>query len=256
MADISEALLKRSSILLIILGAIMVVIAVAGNISVSTFALSITSLIGQIIVGVIGFALIGLGTYLELMQTSFTSRKDVEKKVGDATSFFIGDFPKQLETDFESAQEVWVFGRTVRQFIQYATIEQKLQKGHIVKVLIIHPDSVALSMAESFVHGRVDVDERRLNATSILKDLCQLKTIYPKKLEIRTTDILVSHRVVAINPLSDSGALYMHYYPYKPETNRVPKYILTSKNGYWYNFFKQELLSIWESGKEWDCHQQ
>ena len=255
MSDISQALLKRSSILIIILGATMLVISVAGDISVSTFVLGIKNLIGQIIIGVIGFALIGLGTYLELKQASFTSEKDVEKKGGYAKNFFIGDFPKQLETDFESAQEVWVFGRTVRQFIQYVTIEQKLQKGHVVKVLIIHPDCTALSMAESFVHGRADINERRLNATSILKDLCQLKIVYPKKLEIRTTDILLSHRSIAINPLSDSGVLYMHYYPYKPETNRVPKYILKSKDGHWYNFFRQELLNIWDSGKEWDCHE-
>jgi len=257
MSEISKELLKRSSILFIILGAVMLVISVAGNISISSFVLSIKSPLGQIIIGAIGIALIVLGAYLELKQASITSEKDVEK-IGkeNAKSFFIGDFPKQLETDFESAQEVWVFGRTVRQFIQYVTIEQKLQKGHIVKVLITHPDSNALSMAESFVHGRTDINERKLNIISTLKDLCQLKTIYPDKLEIRTTDILLSHRVVAINPLSASGTLYIHYYPYKPETNRVPKFILKSKDEYWYNFFRQELLNIWDSGKEWNCHHQ
>lgn len=252
MSDISEALLKRTSIFIIVLGAAMLIIAVAGEIGIKTFALRIASLWGQIIIGSIGFGLIGLGVYFEIKQNGNASEKSHGTGTVKAKDFFISDFPKKLETDFESAQEVWIVGITVRQFIQYVTIEQKLQKGHKIKVLLVHPDSVALSMAESFVHGRADIGERRSNSLSVLKDLCQLRKIYPKTLEIRTIDILMSHRIFAINPLSDTGFLYMHHYPYRPETNRVPKYVLSSKDGHWYSFFRQEMFNLWDSGIEWN----
>lgn len=251
MSDISQALLKRASILIILLGAIMLIISTAGDITISTFSLRIASLTGQIIVGVIGFGLICLGVYLEVKQNVSVGEKNTNAET--ANGFFISNFPKQLEENFETAQEVWIAGNSVRQFIQFATIEQKLQKGHKVKVLIIHPDSAALSMAESFVHGRQDLKERRMNSLSVLKDLCELKKVYPKKVEIRTVEILLSNRIIATNPLSDTGILYIHHYPFRSETNRVPKFILNAKDGHWYQFFKQELFNLWESGSEWEC---
>ena len=70
---------------------------------------------------------------------------------------------------------------------------------------------------------------------------------------MRTIDFPPSHKIIAMNPLSDSGRLYLHYYPYKAQTNKLPKFVLTPKDSHWYEFFKQELMSLWNDGTPWPC---
>ena len=129
----------------------------------------------------LGLALIGVGVYLEIrthlnpVDTDGTETSSVK-----ANTFFRSDFPSRFGTDLEQASELWLVGITLRQLIQFTTIELKLQKGHSVKVLIVRPDGAGLSIAESRVHGRVDLEERRSNTMSVLKDLCTLRQAHPK----------------------------------------------------------------------------
>jgi hypothetical protein len=50
-----------------------------------------------------------------------------------------------------------------------------------------------------------------------------------------------------------SGALYLEHYPFRTASDSVPKFVLCARDGYWYDFFKREILALWNAGVEWSC---
>lgn len=86
-----------------------------------------------------------------------------------------------------------------------------------------------------------------------LQYLCDLRHSTNGKLEIRTIQNPLGHGLVAKDPETASGILYIQNYPFKTEGGSRPKFILRAKDGYWYDFFKKELHNLWEYGIEWEC---
>jgi hypothetical protein len=84
MQALIEALLKRTSIFIVIIGVILLLIGVAGEVVISTFSLKIPDIVGRVIVGIIGITLIGFGAYVEWKE--HVQSKEVssdEKKTSD-----------------------------------------------------------------------------------------------------------------------------------------------------------------------------
>jgi 8-oxo-dGTP pyrophosphatase MutT (NUDIX family) len=79
MSDTVKEILKRTSIFLIIFGALLLIIGAAGNISVSSFTLLIPDLIPRLIVGIFGGILLILGSFIAWRETSQKSGGETEK---------------------------------------------------------------------------------------------------------------------------------------------------------------------------------
>ena len=214
-------------------------------------SISISTVYGQLIIGVIGFCLLSAGFYIELKNYKTSSGNGDYINTRERIHL-IDDFPKSLVKEFESSSEVWIFGASLSQSLQYPLIEQKLKVGHKLKILIIDPESRAIEMAECRVYGIQNINKRKNTNFDVLSQLCDLKKRYPTQIEIKVIDFLLPYRVIAINPSTDKGILYIHHYAYKSETNKIPKFILNSNNGRWFNFYLAEVRNYWKDGIYWN----
>lgn len=170
-------------------------------------------------------------------------------------SVFKEKFPQTLEEDMRKASELWFVGmlqaKHARDF--YHLIEEKLRKGHSIRILTVYPDPEIVKFTEMRVYGVASVKAACSNIEIGLEAFCKLKQIAPSNFEIRTIRYPMNRGFTAINPSSSSGSLYIREYAFQTPGGAKPKFTLHSQDGAWYSFYKRELENIWNAGEEWSC---
>lgn len=150
-------------------------------------------------------------------------------------------------------------GVTIRGTLRnhYGQMEDKLRKGHRIKVLLVHPDGPAVDLAASRYYATTGRDSARrsMQIGDSLNSLCGLKRIANSNLEIRTIQNPLTFGAICTSPDSVSGALYLEHFPFRTAPDSLPKYVLYSADGKWYDFFRKEILALWECGTQWKCEQ-
>ncbi len=276
--DISKLFEKeKGSLLLILLGVGLLLIAAIGGLPFGTQPTLNMEATWRYTLAGIGGVLLLVGLVLTIIgQGHSVSQKQVEDKVtgeaehsvsrkqgedkttGEADSIlFLEDFPSQFKTDFDSAAELWLIGLKLRNMIDhnYVNLEKRLRRGDHIRVLLVHPEGAPIEMAASRF-CRKDNQKPEVHASDIVSTLhafCDLKKISPEKLEIRTIKNPLTFGATAINPLSNSGILYLEHYPFRVESEAIPKFVLTSSNRKWYERFLKEIQALWDYGNEWEC---
>lgn len=227
----------------------LTIIAAFGLVALNLAGLATATLIAPLTLAVLG--LLAIST----LGNRYRSEELFQKLAQSAESIFLDEFPQSLESDFEKATELWLvgvtFSRTVKTY--YSTIEQKLQKGHTVKVLLVHPEGTAVKMAEERAYRPTNIERKRMEILGTLEDLCELRNHTNGKLEIRTIDNPLSFGARAMSPESASGILYIEHYPYKVAGGAKPKFVLKASDGRWYNLFIEEMRLLWENSIQWEC---
>ncbi len=179
------------------------------------------------------------------------------KKSSESTeTVFLDEFTSEQQNfGLSNATELWLVGIALTQTIrkQYSTIESLLKKGSTVKVLLVHPEGSALEIAATRSYRQASSENTKNEILATIADLCQLKKIAPNNLEIRTIQNPLGHAVFALDPKSASGTLYIAHYPFRMPGASKPKFILKAKDGKWYDYYKDELYTLWENGIEWQC---
>lgn len=174
--------------------------------------------------------------------------------------FFLDDYPVEIKQNIEMARELWMVGvtlnRTVREgFASYTVLEQKLRKGHTIRVLLVHPEGTAVEIVSEryIIPARRDLARTCANIHETLDILTALRNIGPGKLEVRTIQTALTYGAFAVNPESRHGILYMEHYPFRTVSNSQPKVILHFEDGEWYEMFRKELRTLWEAGVPWEA---
>lgn len=201
--------------------------------------------------------LVILGLLATSLLTTRHSVKELSQKLTQTadTIFFRELGESSFESDFESATDLWLVGVSLTTIIRihYSLIERKLRAGHTIKALLVNPDGPAVEMAEMRAYGRPNVERARNEIRNALQDLCDLSQAASGKLEIRTIQHPLGHGVIAKDPETASGIIYIQNYPFKTEGGSLPKFVLRAKDGFWYDLFKRELYNLWENGSQWSC---
>ncbi|MCP4357727.1 MAG: hypothetical protein GY796_06895 [Chloroflexi bacterium] len=170
-------------------------------------------------------------------------------------SVFYRKFPSTFESDIREAKEIWLIGITLTDFIRgnQSILKEKLHKGHIIKALVVHPDSPAIEMAETKNANRaeINVERARGEVRHSLEDLVGLRKIAPKNLEVRTIQHLPSYAAFGVNLETPSGTLYISHFAFKIKAGSEPKLVLQVTDGHWYDFYKREIHNMWDQGISW-----
>jgi hypothetical protein len=134
--------------------------------------------------------------------------EELSHKLTQSNELFLDEFPARLKDDFEAGTEVWLVGVTLARTVKtyYVAMERKIRKGHIIKVLLVHPEGPPIEMAETRIYGRMDVQRTIGDIRNTLQDLCDLRAIAPDRLQIRTIKNPLAYGAIAINPDSPLGA--------------------------------------------------
>jgi hypothetical protein len=248
--NIFETLIKQTAVVIIIIGVILLVVS-STQIPIGSNVLMVTDIAGRILLIIIGGVLLVTGVFLSVREQVKTNPSN--KKTSKEHPFFFPCFPDRFKDEFDNCTDVWMTGVSLDELMDFANIEDKLKKGHTIKVLLINPMDYSLEIAVSRSYGPADVERRRNETLNVLKDLCTLKQDHKQQIEIHTIKYPLSHKIIALNPASSEGVLYIHHYAYKPNTNKLPHFKLSCRDGIYYKFFNKELETLWGSSQNWEC---
>ena len=225
------------------------VIVAIGLALLNLFGVALSSYIAPLTLAVLGL----------LAFTSLINRHHInelkETFARSASDFFIEEFPTDIKGNFDNATEIWLVGVSLHRTINfnYERIEKKLRQGHKFKVMLVHPEGTGIEMAVSRNYARKEVATKSAIIRNVLQMLCDLQKITPNQLEIRTIQNPLSYGVIATNPNTASGVLYLEHYTFGISTESLPRYIIRASDGKWFDFFKEEILAMWNYGAVWQC---
>jgi len=184
------------------------------------------------------------------------------RNTGDAASslssqtidnYLLKKLPETLQTDFEGASDIWLVGASLGSKIneKYTLIENKLKNKTSIKVLLRDPAGETFWMIASHSYTPVDPDQATSKVQMSLTKLAALRTINPEYLEIRVIDHHFSLGMMAFDPDTAKGRIYVEYYPFRMSESSQPKIVVTPQDGYWFGFYRKQLEMLWENGKPW-----
>jgi hypothetical protein len=183
--------------------------------------------------------------------------------MGDAASllssrtvdnYLLKKLPETLQTDFEGASDIWLVGASLGTTIneKYSLIENKLKNKTSIKVLLRDPEGETFWMIASHSYTPIAPDQAKSKVQTSLTKLAALREINPKNLEVRVIDHHFSLGMMAFDPDTAKGRIYVEYYPFRmPERSSQPKIVVTPQDGYWFVFYRKQLEMLWENGKSW-----
>lgn len=211
------------------------------------------SLLASITLTVLGLlAVSALGNRYQIEEL----RQSLTKSVGD---ILLENFPANLDSDFESGKEVWLVGVTLSKFVagKYIKLEEKLRKGHTIKILLVQPEGASVEIASSRYYAAVNRNSNK-TASAIKNSLqifCSLKQIASDRVEIRTIQNPLTFGAIAIDLETSMGVLYLEHFPFRTVSGAMPKFVFHASDGKWYEFFKREIHALWDEGIVWQCEQ-
>lgn len=222
-----------------------------GLVLLGILGLSVGDLIAPITLTVLGLLAISL------LQLRLLVLKSIEKQNQSKNELFLDEFPNSILSEIESAREIWLLGVNMRLFhSHYFQFEKAIRNGCSIKLLLTNPTGEGVNMAakRSYVSTLVASRERLVeNIKRTLEDFCQLSKSASSDIGIRTLDFPMGHRLIAIDPDSASGKLYIANYPYRTPGGSKPKFVLQAEDGDWYDFYKEEFNLLWNDSIIWDC---
>jgi hypothetical protein len=217
--------------------------------------LNVVGIAPQTYLAPITLAVLGL-----LAITSLGNRYRIEKLLqGQSWSvddYYVEEYPASYKDDFEMAEELWLVGISLRRTIQanYPMIEQKVRQGHVIKILLVHPEGPGIEMAVARNYARREVEPKSSEIRFGLQLLCDLQRIPHNNLEFRTIRYPLAYGVTAVNPDTASGTLYLEHYCFRTASDSLPRFVLRASDGRWYDFFKSEIKALWDAGVKWSCN--
>jgi hypothetical protein len=168
----------------------------------------------------------------------------------DIGSFFRKDFPEEVRIDLEKSAELWLVGiklsRTLTTYIPI--LEKKLAHGEKVKVLLLDPRGEAARYSNQILSYPMELEQHRESIRMSINLLKSLDAKNPGNLELRLIDQPLPFGLYVMNIAETSGKMYVKQYEYRAKADGI-RFILTPKDEYWYDIYRQQLMSLWEDGK-------
>jgi hypothetical protein len=107
-------------------------------------------------------------------------------------------------------------------------------------------------MAASLHYAPMSTTDKK-HAINRSLSLCrELKQKTCGKIEVRLADHLLSFGAFAFDAETADGAIYLWHNTYKSRNSGIPKMIVHSKDGFWFDFFQNEIRTIWDNAIVWD----
>lgn len=177
---------------------------------------------------------------------------DLKKKNG-ADSFFLKEWDeKLLMQSFNSCNEVFIIGpillRSTKNF--YSLYEELLNKGITINVLITKPNSESVRHIANRPYTNINIKRVQNEINSSIDSYKNLKTTTNAKINIKSIDYPLSYGGFFFNLSNGNSKLFIKNYPFKMKKEDRPKFILSPKDEYWYNYFAEEVKNLWNNALE------
>lgn len=196
----------------------------------SLVALNLLGFAAEKLLAPITLAVLGL-LAVTMLGNRYRLEELLEKDNKIKSSFFLEEFPASLTGDLDTASELWLVGVSLIRTIKsnYQRLERKLKQGAKIKVLLVHPEGPGVEMAASRNYAQRDSKQKISEIKTSLEYLVILQRIAPDNLQIRTIQNPLNYGVVAINPGSAAGLLYVENYCFRVSSESLPRFVLRAR---------------------------
>lgn len=175
--------------------------------------------------------------------------------LSDSEALFLDEYPESLVEDMRITNELWIVGISLSRTIDtyYSMFQQKLEQGDKIRILLVSPGSEASELAANLECRPRSKDDNDHDILRTLTDFCRLSEISIADIELRTINVVFSFGFYAMRPSEPDGKIYAEHYSFKNDSGDVPKLLLERKDGYVYETFETQLLTLWEHATPWQC---
>lgn len=181
--------------------------------------------------------------------------ESVLEKISSQNERLLVQFPQDPMKDMEKSTELTLVGVDLRQTLHrnFSLFQKKLIDGQTIKLLIIDPDSPACEIAAMRYYAPMSTNSQRdvIRASlDICNDLTQKTS---GKLEVRLAEHPLTFGAIMSDPETSHGVVYIWHYSFKMSEANIPKMVFRPTDGFWYEFFQQEMNSMWNAAKPWNA---
>jgi hypothetical protein len=160
-------------------------------------------------------------------------------------------FPESYASGYQAALDgegdLYLQGVSLTRTITGAvhSVERRLRLGHVVRVLLIVPDSEAARLAEDRLGLRPDYERRKFQTESSLRHLAELADKVGGRVEVKLTKQELTFGATLVSPGTSQAAVYVEYYAYGGIWDGLPLAI-TPADGRWYDFHVSQIEALWK----------
>ena len=244
MSDIAQ-LLKRTSVLVIVLGIIVLLIGASGDIQLGNFVFKLPDELTRWLIVVVGLALIVFGIFLEWQDISgkkFTTKQSPQTQKFEKQSNIVVSRER-----LEKAQTIdWMaFSMYKTLSIYEKELTQCLRNNGQIRILLINPQSQTPDMIAKLGYS-LDRKKVETDISSALARVNAWKENIPGcKVEIRYLSGLPPYRIMIVNRILDTGYIRLRLFV-TPGSEDGPTVALTTKNDKeWFIFFCEQFEKFW-----------
>ena len=190
------------------------------------------------------------------------NRQRLEKIIQGKTAdeVFLKEFPEDIYKQIIKAEEVFFIGVNLRRTLFHLTteIDKKLEAGHKIRVLLVNPEGIGNTGANSRIYvkkGSVGMsDENHSKVIKMVLDhMASKKNSNPNAdLEIKTIDYPIHFGAIVTNINATRAKIFIENYGFRMEQDDIPKVILTYDDGLWFEHYKMQIEALWDSALYWD----
>ncbi len=245
MSDIVQ-LLKRTSVLIIVIGIIVLLIGASGNIQLGNFAFKLPDELTRWIIVGVGLALIVFGILLEWQDSA--GKKSVVNQASPTQKFDKQSSIVVSRERLEKAQTIdWMaFSMYKTLTIYEKELTQCLRNNGQIRILLINPKT---ELPEMTVRLGYSLNSKKAE-TDVNATLARVNTwkenIPGCKIEIRYLSGLPPYRIMIVNRILDTGYIRLRLFV-TPSSVDGPTVALTTKNDKeWFTFFCEQFENFWK----------
>jgi len=178
------------------------------------------------------------------------SLKEISARPSADRFFSEVDDRDEIREMISSSREMWMHGWTLGiHLVSHSDeIRRAVAKGLHIKILVIEPNSSAMSIAAIEAENN-SASELSSNLEANLRRLvAPMSGTVTGKLEIRTLSHVPHNTVIASDPSTERGKIVMRIATFHADPWQRPTFAVTRKNDPgWYEFFKTQFDKKWES---------
>ncbi len=261
MTETLTEILKRTSVFLLVLGAILLVIGASGDITLGSNSLALPDTVARIVVGVFGAFLLFLGIY-STWQETFQQPRRID--VSEFDLIASRDTSKQsfrLERYIGDAKTIDLLGYTLKGLLRdlREPLVQAIIRGAIVRIIVVDVHSTSTKLFEKHTDKPELVASNWITGLQYIKDIRTRLEMVPKvsgRFEVKVTSWIPSNNLVLVNANTEDGILKagIHSVTFRqPISDRLTIVIRREKYKQAFDFFAKGFDLLWNKDSVvWD----
>lgn len=260
MSDIVQAIIKRSSIFIIITGVLLLIIGAAGDINFGSFSLRLSNQIIQWVIIVVSLVLVFIGIYFEVKGSNFN--KEAEAKFGLFTSDKDTFSNFKVEKGIETAKSIDLLGYNLKSLLQEIRVPlvNAIIRGASVRIILV--DVTSKTVQDTFQNHtnrpHLMIPEW-VTALEHIKDIQEMLASAPKyngKFEVKVTTWIPSSNLIIFNADDENGTMKVGIHTVifrQPLSGRLSLILRKKDNTTAFEYFTKGFDTLWTKDSiEWD----